>query len=269
MQKYMQAAETIRSRTALVPEIAIVLGSGLGGFADRVENAVSVEYGDIPGFPRSTVPGHHGRFLIGCVEGQSVIVLDGRVHYYEGSDISDVVLPVRTAACLGARTLILTNAAGGIRADMKAGDFMLIADQISSFVPSPLRGPNDDGIGPRFPDMSAAYDPVLRAVIRKAAAREGIFLREGVYCQLPGPQYETPAEIRMLRTLGADAVGMSTACECIAARHMGLRVAGISCISNLAAGISAAPLSHAEVQETAARVGRDFERLLCAVVRAL
>lgn len=269
MQKYTQAAEFIRSHTDFSPEIAIVLGSGLGGFSARVEDARIFEYADIPGFSRSTVQGHRGRFVLGTVEGRPVIVLDGRVHYYEGRDMQDVVLPVRTAALLGVKTLILTNAAGGIRADMKAGDFMLIADQISSFVPSPLRGENDDTLGPRFPDMSAAYDPVLRAVIRKAAAREGIFLREGVYCQLPGPSFETPAEIRMLRTLGADAVGMSTACECIAARHMGLKVAGISCISNLAAGISAQPLSHAEVQETAGRVGKDFERLLCAVVRAL
>ena len=269
MEKYREAAEFIRERTDFEPEIALVLGSGLGGFSKNVEIVCEIGYEEIPGFPASTVPGHRGRFLLGTVGGRRAVVLDGRVHYYEGNDMADAVLPVRTAALLGAKTLLLTNAAGGIRADLQPGDFMLIADQISSFVPSPLRGPNDDSLGPRFPDMSAAYDPVLRAAIRRAAAGAGIPLREGVYCQLPGPQFETPAEIRMLRTLGADAVGMSTACECIAARHMGLRTAGISCISNLAAGISARPLSHEEVQETANRVAADFERLILAVFRVI
>ena len=265
MENYRLAADFIRNRTGFEPEAALVLGSGLGNFSAHVEDPVEIGYEEIPGFPRSTVPGHRGRFLLGTVAGRRAVVLDGRVHYYEGQDMRDVVLPVRTAGLLGAKTLILTNAAGGIRPDLRPGDFMLISDHISAFVPSPLRGANPEELGVRFPDMSAAYDAELRARIRAAAVREGILLREGVYCQTPGPQFETPAEIRMFRALGADAVGMSTACECVAARHMGLRVAGISCISNLAAGISARSLTHEEVQETANRVSERFERLILAV----
>ena len=269
MEKYREAAAFIRARTGFEPEIALVLGSGLGGFSKNVRISAEIGYEEIPGFVRSTVPGHRGRFLLGTAENRRVVVLDGRVHYYEGNDMADAVLPVRTAGLLGAKTLLLTNAVGGIRADLRQGDFMLICDQISSFVPSPMRGANDDTLGQRFFDMSCAYDAALRETIRAAAAAAGIPLREGVYCQLPGPQFETPAEIRMLRMLGADAVGMSTACECIAARHMGLRVAGISCISNLAAGLSATPLSHEEVQETANRAAASFEKLILAILRVI
>ena len=269
MNRYREAAAYIRQKTDFEPEIALVLGSGLGGFAKNVKITAEIGYEEIPDFVRSTVQGHRGRFLLGTLENRRVIVLDGRVHYYEVRDMAEAVLPVRTAGLLGAKTLLLTNAAGGIRPDMRPGDFMLISDHISSFVPSPLLGPNDDELGPRFQDMSEAWDPILREKIRTAAAAAGIPLLQGVYCQLPGPQFESPAEIRMLRTLGADAVGMSTAAECIAARHMGLRVAGISCISNLAAGISASELSHEEVQETANRVLDSFERLILAVLRVL
>ncbi len=269
MEKYREAAEFIRQRTDFEPEIALVLGTGLGGFSKNVEVTAEIGYEEIPGYVRATVQGHRGRFLLGMLEGRRVIVLDGRVHYYEVRNMADAVLPVRTAGILGAKTLLLTNSAGGIRDDMQPGDFMLISDHISSFVPSPLPGPNDDSLGPRFPDMSWAWDPSLREKIRMAAAEAGIPLLKGVYCQLPGPQFESPAEIRMLRILGADAVGMSTAAECIAARHMGLRVAGISCISNLAAGISASELSHEEVQETAGRVWESFERLILAILRAV
>ncbi len=263
------AVRLINRRTINTPEIGIVLGSGLGAFSAKLENPVFIDYADIPDFPRSGVPGHRGRFAVGSLSGKTVVVLEGRVHYYEGHDMRSAVLPVRTACALGIRSLILTNAAGGINPAFKAGDFMLIRDHIASFVPSALRGENIADWGPRFPDMSEAYDAGLRTLIRETASDEGIALREGVYLQLPGPQFETPAEIRMLGALGADAVGMSTACECIAARHMGVAVAGLSCISNLASGISKTPLSHEEVQETADRVGDAFGRLLSGVIRRM
>ena len=259
----------IRSKTDFVPRTALVLGSGLGGFAEKIRRTAAVGYGEIQGFPVSTVPGHEGRFVFGCVGNEPVAVMQGRVHYYEGYPMEDVVLPVRVLHALGAQRLVLTNAAGGIGPGLEAGDLMLLTDHITSFVPSPLLGPNEDELGPRFPDMSQVYSPRLRELARKAAASLEIPLKEGVYLQATGPNYETPAEIRMFRTLGANAVGMSTACEAMAARHMGMEICGISCITNLAAGISKAPLSHQEVQETADRVADRFQKLVWSLLESM
>lgn len=267
--KLESCLRSLREKTDFVPEVALVLGSGLGAFADMVENPVCVNYADIAGFPVSTVPGHRGRFVFGTVGGVKTAVMQGRVHYYEGYSVQDVVLPVRLMAMLGAKKLFLTNASGGVNPAFSAGDFMLITDQIMSFFPNPLVGPNVDALGTRFPDMSHVYDEKLRAVICAAAEKNRIPLRQGVYCQLTGPTYETPAEIRMLGRLGVDAVGMSTACEAAAARHAGLRVCGISCITNKAAGLAETPLSHAEVQETADRVAPLFRRLVWDSIAAM
>ncbi len=261
-KKLLNCYDSARKHTDFNPETALILGSGLGGFADQVRVESVLDYGDIEGFPVSTVAGHKGRFLFGYVDEVPVVVMQGRVHYYEGYSMTDVVLPTRLMGMLGAKILFLTNAAGGIQEGMKAGDFMLITDQISDFVPSPLIGENIDELGKRFPDMSAIYDKDLQEVVRGAARTLGIPLKEGIYLQFGGPNYESPAEIRMAKTLGADAVGMSTACEAIAAAHMGIKVCGISCISNLAAGISPHPLSHAEVQKTADRVAPLFQDLI-------
>lgn len=267
-EKLLRCVESVRAKTGFIPEAALVLGSGLGGYGDQIDVRAAVAYRDIEGFPISTVPGHVGRFLFGYAGGMPVVVMQGRVHYYEGYPMSDVVLPIRLMGMLGAKILFLTNAAGGINFSFAPGDFMLITDQIASLVPSPLIGPNMDALGPRFPDMSRIYDKPLSHAVEEAARQEGVPLRKGVYLQLTGPNYESPAEVRMCRTLGADAVGMSTACEAIAARHMGMRVCGVSCISNLACGMSSTPLSHKEVQETADRVGPLFERLVTASLRA-
>lgn len=250
--------EQIRQRTDFVPEQAVVLGSGLGAFADEINAVCTINYNEIEGFPVSTVSGHKGRFVMGYVGEVPVILMQGRVHYYEGYAMSDVVLPIRLMGKMGAKRLLLTNAAGGINTSFNVGDFMMITDHIATFVPSPLLGPNDAELGPRFPDMSRVYDPQLCDVIRQCA--EGI--KEGVYLQTTGPQYETPAEIRMMRAMGADAVGMSTACEAIVARHMGMRVAGISCITNMAAGVLDQPLDHKEVEEIGKRRSGEFKRLL-------
>ena len=252
----------IRRITDFVPETALVLGSGLGGLADEIETVCTISYSQIEGIPVSTVEGHKGFFVFGYIDTVPVVIMQGRVHYYEGYPMSDVVLPERIMGMLGAKSLFLTNAAGGIRADMKAGDLMLITGQISSFVPSPLIGPNIDEMGVRFPDMSEIYDKQLQGVIKQAAAETGIPLKEGTYIQFTGPNYESPEEIRMAAALGADAVGMSTACEAIAARHMGMRVCGISCISNMAAGISDHPLSHEEVKAAADKAGPAFKKLV-------
>ncbi len=265
-EKLTKCYESVRSRTGFTPKAALILGSGLGDYADGVRVEDTLDYHDIGGFPVSTVQGHKGRFIFGYVGEVPVVCMQGRIHYYEGYEMSDVVLPVRLMKMMGAETLFLTNAAGGIQLGMRAGDFMLIKGQIASFVPSPLRGPNIDELGVRFPDMSQIYDPGLQRIVKRAAVKLGIELREGVYLQLPGPQYESPQEIAMCRTLGADAVGMSTACEAVAARHMGMRVLGISCISNLACGISPVPLSHKEVQEVADRVAPQFKALVTEVI---
>ncbi len=264
--KLQNAVNSIREKTDFVPEIAIVLGSGLGGFADEIDVVATVDYGEIKGFPVSTVAGHKGRFVFGYLSGKAVVAMQGRVHYYEGYPIGDVVMPTRIMGMLGAKKLILTNAAGGVNYNYRPGDFMIITDHITNFVPSPLIGENIEELGVRFPDMSEVYSKRLRKIVAESAIECGISIKEGVYVQLTGPNYETPAEIRMCRTLGADAVGMSTACEAMTARHMGLEVCGISCITNMASGMNREPLSHKEVQETADRVAEQFKALITAVV---
>lgn len=268
-QKLQQCVQSIRARTDFVPSVALVLGSGLGQYAQEMDLVCEIPYADIPGFPCSTVAGHDGRYLFGYVAGVPVVAMKGRVHYYEGYDIGDVVLPIRTMGLLGAKTLLLTNAAGGIDPTFAPGDLMLITDQIASAVPSPLRGPNLAELGPRFPDMSEIYDRSLREQVRQAAGELGIPLREGVYYQTAGPNYETPAEIRCYRQAGASAVGMSTGCEAIAAKHMGMKICGISCITNMAAGILDQPLNHEEVQQVADRVQKQFRHLVTAVIQRL
>lgn len=263
-QRLMKCVETIRQRTDFHPETAVVLGSGLGGYAGKVQTKAEISYREIEGFPVSTVAGHEGKFIFGYVEKTPVVLMQGRVHYYEGYDMAEVVLPIRLMGMLGAKNILLTNAAGGIRKDFAPGDLMLITDHISSFVPSPLRGANLDDLGERFPDMSRVYDDALCGKVRKEAQKLGISMKEGVYVQASGPNYETPAEIRMFRSLGADAVGMSTVCEAIAAHHMGMKVCGISCITNMAAGILNQPLNHEEVQRVADTVKEKFESLVTA-----
>ncbi len=266
--KVLQCVKSIRQKTDFVPDLALVLGSGLGGYADRIRTVSTVAYEEIDGFPVSTVAGHNGRFVFGYVEDVPVVAMQGRVHYYEGYAMSDVVLPIRVMGLLGAERLVLTNAAGGINERFRAGDLMLITDHIATALPSPLRGENLDAFGPRFPDMTEVYSKRMGAVVKAAAERLSVPLQQGVYVQLGGPQYETPAEIRMYRALGADAVGMSTACEAIAARHMGLEVCGISCITNAAAGGNAAALDHKEVQATADRVSATMAALLTDSIRS-
>ncbi len=264
--KLKKCLESVRKRTDFQPETGLVLGSGLGDFADGIEVRDVVEYSDIEGFPVSTVKGHKGRFVFGYVDSVPVVIMQGRVHYYEGYAMSDVVLPARLMGMMGAKRLFLTNAAGGVNENFRPGDFMMITDHIASAVPSPLTGANIEELGSRFPDMSEVYSLRLQEVIRRSAEECKIRLQEGVYVQLTGPNYETPAEIRMCRGWGGDAVGMSTACEAMAARHMGLEVCGISCITNLAAGISSEKLDHKEVQETADRVSADFKKLVTRVI---
>lgn len=266
-EKLMTCVEAVRRKTDFVPEVALVLGSGLGGFGSQVDIHSVVEYSEIDGFPVSTAPGHMGRFLFGTVAGVKVVVMQGRVHLYEGYSAQDVVLPIRLMGKLGAKVLFLTNAAGGTDFTMTQGDLMIIRDQIASFVPSPLIGKNIDELGVRFPDMSNIYDRKLCDVIRSAAAEKGIPVKEGTYCQFTGPQYESPAEVRMARLLGADALGMSTAIEALAAVHMGMKVCGVSCISNLACGMTSQKLSAEEVNETAERVGKVFTELVTETIR--
>ena len=264
--KLKTCVASAREKTDFVPEAALILGSGLGDYADRIKIETTIDYADIEGFPISTVAGHKGRFVFGSVGEVPVVIMQGRIHYYEGYPMTDVVLPTRLMGMLGAKKLVLTNAAGGVNLDFKPGDFMLITDHITTGVPSPLIGANIDELGSRFPDMSEVYSLRMRTIIKEEADKLGIGLQEGVYVQLTGPAYETPAEIRMCRGWGGDAVGMSTACEALAANHMGLEVCGISCITNLAAGVSKQPLNHKEVQETADRVSVDFKKLITAVV---
>lgn len=268
-EKINYCLEQIRSKTDFEPLMAVVLGSGLGGYASKMEVVCEIPYSEIDGFPVSTVQGHDGRFLFGYVEGVPIVAMKGRVHFYEGYAIDDVVLPIRTMGLLGAKYILLTNAAGGIDLDFEPGDLMLIEDHISSFIRSPLIGENIKELGVRFPDMSRVYDLKLCDRIRRAASSEGIDIKEGTYLQTSGPQFETPTEIKMFRTLGASAVGMSTVVEAIAAHHMGLRVCGISCISNMAAGILDQPLTHSEVQITADKVAHKFERLVSGLIKAV
>ena len=259
LEKWVRA---VREVTDFTPEIGIVLGSGLGDFARLVDRKAEVSYDSLPGFPVSTVAGHAGKLIFGYVRAVPVVVMQGRVHYYEGYSMNEVVAPIRLMGLLGAKKLLLTNAAGGVNTSFTPGDLMLITDHISAFVPSPLRGENPQELGPRFPDMSRVYDEEMGRAVLEAGEKLGESLQQGVYLQWQGPNYETPAEIRMFRTLGADAVGMSTVCEAIAARHMGLRVCAISCITNMACGILPQPLSHEEVQQTADRVKDKFQALV-------
>lgn len=261
--------ESIKDRIPFQPQVALILGSGLGDYGDHIEVVSTLDYHDIEGFPVSTVSGHKGRFLFGYVGKVPVVCMQGRVHYYEGYPIQQVVLPTRLMRRMGAEVLFLTNAAGSVNFDYEAGDFMMITDQISNMVPSPLIGENADELGVRFPDMSEIYDKDLRELIRAAAKEIGVNLREGVYMQLTGPNFETPAEVRMCRILGADACGMSTACEAIAANHMGMKICGISCISNLGCGMSDEPLSDEDVKITANRVAPLFRALVTGTIEKI
>jgi purine-nucleoside phosphorylase len=263
------AAQVIRARCPTAPEVGLILGSGLGAFADGLSQATSIRYGDIPYFPTAHVAGHSGRLVLGERAGARCIAMQGRAHMYEGHSAATVAFPARVLIALGARVLIVTNAAGGLNPTWQPGTLMLIRDHIDLLRDHALRGPNDDRLGPRFPDMTTAYAPELRALARRTAIAAGIDLQEGVYVAMPGPCYETPAEVKMLQLLGADATGMSTIPEVCVARHMGARVIGISCITNQAAGITGQPLSHHEVTETAGRVRATFERLLDAILGAL
>ncbi len=254
----------VRARTSLAPTAGIILGSGLGSFADGLADAVAIPYAELPGFPTSSVVGHKGRLVIGRLDGSVIAAMQGRVHGYEGWPAWQVAIGARLLCRLGIRGLVVTNAAGGIRRGMQPGELMRITDHINLSGQNPLTGPNADAFGPRFPDMSTAYSPTLGALLEQVAASVGVPVTRGVYASLAGPSYETPAEIRMLATLGADAVGMSTVPEAIVASHMKVPVAGISCITNLAAGISEHPLSHEEVAETADRVRAQFGRMLAA-----
>lgn len=266
-EKLKKCYDCVRRKTDFVPETAIVLGSGLGDYAENIRVEFELPYSEIEGFPVSTVPGHAGKFIFGYIGEAPVVCMKGRVHSYEGYPVSDVVLPTRLMKLLGAKNLFLTNAAGGVNTSFHAGDLMLITDQISVFAPNPLIGANIDELGVRFPDMSAVYDKELQRIIRKAAEDNHIFLQQGVYTQLTGPSFESPAEIRMLRTLGCDAVGMSTVVEAIAANHMGMKICGISCICNLAAGMTAVPLSHEEVQAAADEAAPRFQKLVTEAVK--
>lgn len=266
-EKLKACYDDIRKKTDFVPEIALVLGSGLGNFADNIEVEGVINYSDIEGFPVSTAPGHVGQFIYGTIEGKKIICMKGRVHYYEGYPISDVVLPARLMHMMGAKILFLTNAAGGINPDFRAGDFMMLTDHISMFAPNPLVGINIPELGVRFPDMTNVYDPELCEKIQEAAEDSGIDLKEGTYVQTTGPSYETPTEIRMLKMLGADAVGMSTVVEAIAGHHCGMRVCGVSCISNIAAGLSDQKLSEQEVIDAGNAAAPMFKKLVINAIK--
>ena len=263
------ASRVIRARTKLEPRIAIVLGSGLGSFADDFDDAIGIPYEEIPGFMRSTAQGHAGRLVIGKVDEVPVVAMQGRVHYYEGYSLEEVTFPVRTFKLLGVKTLLLTNASGGINVELSQGTLMVISDHLNLMGDNPLRGANDDRFGPRFPDMSAVYAPELQALVIEEAKAIGVEVRRGIYGALSGPSYETPAEIHLLRNLGADAVGMSTVPEAIVARHMGLEVLGLSCITNMAAGIGDEPINHEEVMATGDRVRETFAKLVRQVVQRI
>ncbi len=259
----------IRLRTDFEPKAALVLGSGLGSFAEKMTVVTEIPYSELPGFPVSTAPGHDGRFIFGYVSETPVVCMKGRVHLYEGYTPWDVVLPIRVMGMLGAEVLFLTNASGGIDASFKPGDLCMITDHISSFVPNPLIGPNLEKLGVRFPDMTEVYDRNLQYLLREAAQEEGIDLKEGIYVQTTGPSFESPSEIRMFDALGASLVGMSTVVEAIAARHMGMRVMGVSLVSNLAAGISDRELSSEEVNEAGEKAADTFGRLVTNVLSKL
>lgn len=265
-KKLIHCFESIQNKIPLTPKIALVLGSGLGDYAEEIKVVDTLDYKQIEQFPQSTVSGHKGRFVFGYVGEVPVVIMQGRVHYYEGYPMTDVVLPIRLMKLMGAEVLFLTNASGGVNKTYHAGDFMIINDHISTFIPSPLMGENINQLGTRFPDMSEVYNKKIRQDIKLAAEKLNISVQEGVYVQLTGPQYETPTEIQMVHTFGADAVGMSTVCEAIAANHMGMKVCGISCITNMASGITKTPLSHTEVKETADRVAPLFKQLVTQAI---
>ena len=267
-EKLQGCLKSVREKTNFEPEVALVLGSGLGDYANDIKVEMEIDYHDIEGFPISTVPGHAGKFIFGYVNGVKVVCMKGRIHYYEGYDISDVVLPARLMKLLGAKILFLTNASGGINLSFQAGSFMLITDHVSCFAPNPLIGQNIEELGTRFPDMSHVYDLELQDIIRNVAKKLNTDLKEGIYAQLTGPSFESPAEITMLHTLGVDAVGMSTVVEAIAANHMGMKICGISCVCNLAAGMTENPLTHEEVQEAANQAAPRFKRLITESVVA-
>ena len=268
-EKAQEAARFIARRTKLRPRISLVLGSGLGAFAESLKDATIIPYKEIPHFPVSTAIGHAGRLVVGKCSGVAVVAMQGRAHYYEGYTIQQVVFPVRVLRVFGVKTLLLTNAAGGINRRMRQGGLMLITDHINLQGTNPLLGPNEERFGPRFPDMTEAYSKKLREIARRMARRQKLRLYEGVYAAVHGPSYETPAEIRALARLGADAVGMSTVPEVIAANHMGMRALGISCVTNMAAGLSKKKLSHDEVLETGERVGKQFSTFLAALIPEL
>jgi len=268
-EKLQGCLKSVREKTDFVPKVAIVLGSGLGDYADDIKVVTEIDYHDIEGFPVSTVPGHAGKFIFGYVKDVPVVCMKGRVHYYEGYPISDVVLPTRLMKLMGAEVLFLTNASGGINPSFTAGDFMMLTDHISLWAPNPLIGQNIDELGVRFPDMTHVYDVELQNVIREVAKAEGIALKEGIYAQLTGPSFESPAEIQLLHKLDVDAVGMSTVVEAIVANHMGMKICCISCVCNLAAGMTDNPLTHEEVQQAAADAAPKFKKLVTEVVSRL
>lgn len=263
------AADYLRSRVVLRPTIGLVLGSGLGDYAETLCNAVTVPYADIPDFPHATAPGHVGAFVFGSACGKDVVVMQGRLHYYEGHSQQDITLPIRVMAALGVKSVVLTNAAGGVNTAFNEGDLMLISDHINFSGSNPLIGPNLDAFGPRFPDVSDLYTASIRAAVKEKAAAAGITLREGVYVMFTGPNYETPAEVRCARFMGGDAVGMSTVPEALVAAHCGMQVVGISCITNMAAGVLPKKLDHAEVLENADRVHDTFRAVLELVLSVL
>lgn len=266
MNKYYETLSEcltqLREKNDFTPDIGIVLGSGLGDFAEKINSAKIIGYSELKGFPISTNKMHKGRFIFGYIDDVPVVAMQGRIHYYEGYTMDQVVMPIRLMRMMGAKKLILTNAAGGINNDFAPGNLMAITDHITSFVPSPLIGENIEELGTRFPDMTNVYDKEMTDVLRNTAKNLNIDLKEGVYLQTTGPNYETPAEINAYRILGADAVGMSTACEAMAAVHCGMKVCGISCITNMAAGITGQPLSDDEVVDVASKVSDSFSRLL-------
>lgn len=268
-EKLVNCYHSVREKVDFEPEVAIVLGSGLGDYGKEIKVEAELSYQDIDGFPVSTVPGHAGKFIFGYVGDTKVVCMQGRVHYYEGYPIADVVLPIRLMKMMGAKVLFLTNASGGINPDFTAGDFMMLTDHISVFAPNPLIGANIEELGTRFPDMSEVYDKDLRVIIEETAKENGISIKKGIYAQLTGPSFESPAEIQMLHKLGVDTVGMSTVVEAIVANHMGMKICGISFVANLAAGISPNPLTHDEVQEAANQASPKFKKLVTEIVKKI
>ncbi|PRX26961.1 purine-nucleoside phosphorylase [Orenia metallireducens] len=269
MQKIKESVNYIKAKAGITPEIALILGSGLGVLADEIENKTAIPYEEIPNFPVSTVEGHAGQLVLGELEGKQVVAMQGRFHYYEGYDMSFITFPVRVMKMLGADKLLVTNSAGGANRHFNVGDFMLISDHINFTGTNPLIGANEDELGPRFPDMSEAYNKELIELAEQVAEKKGITVKKGVYVGFSGPTYETPAEIRMVQGLGGDAVGMSTVPEVIVANHMGMGILGISCITNMAAGILPQPLGHEEVIETANRVKPKFIELLRGIISSV